>query len=256
MVLFFAGTLTGQIRKPIRNYSEATRKVKKGKYKMDQLIGRWQETEKLTSKTKEKVAVIDTFYIRFYKNGTADTKQGNSLVITGTSELFADDYITTSANDFKLIAVTPEKMVLDDLRGFQHNFSKKDTFGYEIKQVPPPKPVADTVKPIIDLSAASLIKNWFVYKTDAIPGFAKPETALIRKLKILGKQSENNFKGEIEFVQFGKGKLQACTLVFAGNMLSIFAEGNSWDLDVFKADGSEMILGRIDKLVYYFQNGN
>jgi hypothetical protein len=251
LMLFFVGTATAQQR----SYSKTAGKAKKGKYKMDQLIGRWQETEKLNSKTKEKVAIADTFYILFYDNGTADTKQGNSVVITGTSELFTDDYITTSANDFKIISVTAGMLVLDDLVGFQHSFSKKSQFAYEAETVQP-NPVVDTAKAIIDLSSASLIKNWFAYKRNAAPDFVKPGTALIRNLKILEKQSENNFKGEIEFAQFGKALVQTCTLVFNNNRVSVFAEGNTWNMEVLKADGREMILGKKDELVYYFQNGN
>ena len=53
-------------------HSYATRSgdapVKKGKYSMDQFIGRWQETSRAKSSTKEKVEVIDTIYLHFYKN--------------------------------------------------------------------------------------------------------------------------------------------------------------------------------------------
>jgi hypothetical protein len=254
-MLIFAGTLTAQQRSATRSYSKTRGKTKKGKYKMDQLIGRWQETEKLNRKTKEKVAITDTFYIHFYNNGTADTKQGNSVVITGTSELFTDDYITTSANDFKIISVTPGMLVLDDLSGFQHSFSRKNLFAYEVKTVQP-KPAVDTAKAIIDLSSASLIKDWFAYKREAAPGFVKPGTAVIRILKIQEKQSDNNFNGEIEFAQSGKALIQACTLVFTNNMVSVFTEGNTWNIEVFKADGKEMIMGKKGELVYYFQNGN
>jgi hypothetical protein len=255
IMLIFAGAATAQQSGVTRNYSKTSGKTKKGKYKMDQLTGRWQETEKLNSKTREKIAIIDTFYIHFYDNGTADTKQGNSVVITGTTELFTDDYITTSANDFKIISVTPDMLVLDDLLGFQHHFSKKALFAYEMKTVPP-EPVVDTAKAIIYLSSASLIKDWFAYKREATPGFVKPPTALIRKLKIQEKQSENNYKGEIEFEQSGKAFVQTCTLVFSNNNVSIFTEGNTWTIEVFKADGKEMILGKKGELLYYFQNSD
>ena len=65
---------------------------------MAQFIGRWQETERMKIKTWERVEVIDTFYIHFIDDTKATTKQGNSVVITGSTELFRDDYITTSAN--------------------------------------------------------------------------------------------------------------------------------------------------------------
>ena len=254
IMLVFAGVVTAQQR-VTRNYLKTSGKTKKGKYKIDQLTGRWQETEKLSSKTKQKIAITDTFYIHFYDNGTADTKQGNSVVITGTSELFRDDYLTTSANDFKIISVTPDMLVLDDLSGFKHIFSRKAQFAYEVKIVRP-EPVVDTAKAIIDISSASLIKDWFAYKREATPGFVKPATALIRKLKIREKQNENNYKGEIEFEQYGKALVQTCTLVFANNIVSVFTAGNTWVMEVSKADGKEMILGKKGELLYYLQNLN
>ena len=70
------------------------------------------------------------------------------------------------------------------------------------------------------------------------------------------KQGENYFTGEVEFAQHGKAFIQTCTLVFANNMVTISAVVNTWHLEVFKADGKEMILGKKDGLVYYFQNSN
>lgn len=254
IVLIIAGAVTAQ-QQVSRGNSKNSAKVKKGKYKMEQLIGRWQETEKWDQKAKEKISVTDTFYIHFHDNGTADTKQGNSVVITGTSDIYTDDYITTSANDFKIVTLTPAMMVLDDLRGFRHTFSRKDLFAYEVEPVRP-TPVVDTAKAIIDFSSVSLIKDWFAYKREAAPGFVKPGTAVIRNLKILQQQSQNNFKGEIQFARFGKATVEACTLIFTNNMVSIVTEGDTWNMEVFKADGREMIMGKKNELVYYFQHEN
>ena len=69
-MLFFACKTNAQQRLVIRSYERTSGKVKKGKYKMKQFTGRWQDTEKTDSKTKEAVEVTETFYIRFYENRT------------------------------------------------------------------------------------------------------------------------------------------------------------------------------------------
>lgn len=255
-MFFFANDVTAQQgRLAIHSYARNTDSTKKGKYNMDQFLGRWQETARMMSKTGEKAEVIDTFYIRFYKDNKADTKQGNSVVITGSSELFTDDYITTSANDFKIFSVAKDMIVLDDQAGYQHSMSRKDIFAYEIS-ASPPVAAPDTTAKKIDISAASLIKDWFAYKRNASPGFVKAETPLIRNLRIKEKQTDTIYKGEIEFARNGKAFVQPCTLSFNGNMLTIAAEGNTWNVEVYKVDGEEMILGKKGELVYYFKNSN
>lgn len=227
--------------------------AKKGKYSIDQFIGRWQETSRMKSSNKENVEVVDTLYLHFYKNHTADTKEGNSLVITGSSEVFTDDYITTSATDFKIISVSSNVIVLDDMMGYQHRLSRTNRFAYEAVNAPPAA-LPDIANNKVDLSASSLMKNWFAYRRAANPGFAKPETPLLRNLRIKEKTSENNFKGEVEFARNGKAYVQPCTLTFTDNMLSIDTQGSAWKVQVYKADGKEMILGKKGELVYYFTN--
>ena len=244
-----------QPRLAIHSYAIRTDNTagKKGKYAMGQFIGRWQETARMKSNTKERTEVVDTFYLHFYKNNTADTREGNSVVITGTTEIFTDDYITTSAADFKIISVSPDAIVLDDLTGYQHNLSRTDRFAYESTNNPPAA-VADIADNKVDFSASSLIKNWFAYRRAADPGSVKSGTALLRNLRIQEKLSDNRYKGEVEFARDGEAYVQPCTLTFTGKMLSIDTQGSAWNLQVYKADGNEMILGKKGELVYYFKH--
>jgi len=256
LLLFFIinETMAQTPRLAIHSYAGSGKSSKKkGKYNISQFIGRWQETARMKTATKEKVEVVDTFYLHFYENNTADTKEGNSLVITGSAEVFTDNYITTSATDFKIISVTPDIIVLDDMMGYQHFLTRRNSFAYEAITTPPAA-APDIANNTVDLTASSLIKNWFAYRRAATPGFAKPETPLLRNLRIKEKVSENNYKGEVEFARNGKASVQPCTLVFTDKMLSIDTEGAKWDVQVYKADGKEMILGKKGELVYYFTN--
>jgi len=257
LFLFFAvnGVIAQHPRLAIHSYASRSEDatVKKSKYTIDQFLGRWQETSRMKSSNRERVEVVDTFYLHFYKNNTADTKEGNSLVITGSSEIFTDDYITTSATDFKIISVTPDVIVLDDMMGYQHSLSRTKRFAYEATNVPP-APLPDIADNKVDLSPSSLIKNWFAYRRGANPGFVNAETPLMRYLRIQEKLSENSYKGEVEFARNGKAFVQPCTLVFTDKTVSIITEGNTWNVRVYKADGKQMILGKKGELVYYFTN--
>lgn len=226
---------------------------KKGKYSIDQFIGRWQETARMRSKTKEATEVVDTFYIHFYKNNTADTREGNSQVITGSAEVFTDNYITTSATDFRIISVNHDVIVLDDMIGYLHSMSRVNSFSYEAGNNPT---IVGAAIPDnkIDLSPSSIIKNWFAYRRSANPGFANAGTPLLRNLRIQEKISADSYKAEVEFSRNGIAYVQPCTLLFAGKKLTINTEGSNWNVEVYKADGQELILGKIGELVYYFKN--
>ena len=254
-LLFYSNGIMAQQQQPVRSYSKNSRNVKKGKYSMDQFIGSWQETARMQSRSNEKVAVADTLFIQFYKEGIADIKDGsNSMVITGTTELYTDDYITTSSNDFKIISVTPDLIVLDDLLGFLRSMSRIKVLAREVSKSTPVVNTDTVVQDKIDLSETGLIKDWFNYRTAALPGTVKSETALIKNLKILDKPAENSFNGEIKFTRYGKVMMQACTLTFTGKMVTIVTEGYTWNIEVYKADGQEMVLGKKGELVYYFKN--
>jgi len=258
MLLFFivSETMAQTPRLAIHSYASRSDNStgKRGKYSMDQFIGRWQEMGRLKTSTKERAEVVDTFYLHFYKNNTADTKEGsNSLVITGSSEVFSDDYVTTSAADFKIISVAPNVIVLDDMTGYQHTFIRTSRFAYKAGTTPP-SAAPDIVNNTVDLTPSSLIKNWFAYRRAANPGFVKPETPLLRNLRIKEKTSDNNYKAEVEFARNGMAYVQPCTLVFSDKTLAIDTEGAKWNVQVYKADGKEMILGTKGELVYYFMN--
>jgi len=230
-------------------------KLAPSKYKLEQFTGRWQEVSRTSSKTKEAVPVEDTFYIRFYDGGKADTKQGSSVVITGLSEVQSGDYITTSASDFKIVSLADNEMALDDENGYIHTFNRTDQFAYE-KVVTAPEAVADTTAPIVDLTPASLVKNWYAYRRGANPGVINNQTPIIRELKITG-GSNNTYKGEIQFSQKGTAISKACTINIAEDKTAtIVTDVTTWNIIFYKCDGQEMILGKKGDIVYYFKNNN
>ncbi len=235
-----------------KRLTNARRPAKVSKYKLTQFNGRWQEISRVKISNNETVNIDDTLFIRFYDSAKADTKQGGSVVITGTVELSGEDEISTSANDFKVLSVSEKELVLDDYYGNVRKLEKKDIFWYETEK---PVPVAepDTVKNIIDISPVSLNKNWFVYRRGANPGFIKPETPLIRDLLIKEKTGENVYSGEIEFSVKGQAVTQPCTLTFDNYSLVISAIANTWNAEIYKADGKELVFGKKGELVYYFK---
>lgn len=227
-------------------------KSKKYKYKMDQFTGRWQETSRMKSGGK-RVDVVDTLYLRFYDNNTADTKEGNYMLMNGYANVFDNGNITTSAADFRIVSANRNEIVLDDLMGYQHVLNKTNQFYFETKP-PVPNPTPEVIEGTIDLSSASLMKNWFAYRRGANPGFVRSETPLLRNLRIKEAISNNTYKGEVEFAVRGESFVQPCTIAVNDRNISISTTGASWNMELYKANGQEIIAGKKGELVYYFKN--
>lgn len=222
-------------------------------YKFDQFKGKWQEISRINNITKESIIIKDTIYLNFYGTNKVEVKEGTSPILTGYSAVEPGDYLTTSVNDYKIISVSDKEIVLADLEESTYTFEKKSSFYYETAPAPVIRTVGDTAQAVINLTNANLIKNWFAYKRNAKPGEITSETPLIRGLIVSGKINESSYKGEISYAKSGKEISLPCTVSVTGLYLNIAAEGMNWNLEVQKADGKELVLGKKGELVYYFK---
>jgi hypothetical protein len=237
----------------IKSYAKRSG-TKKPTYTLAQFDGRWQEISRTNIESKAAVEITDTMYLRFYDTDKTKTKEGSSLEITGSAEIYKNDNLTTSAADFKIVSVDKNEMTLNDNMGNLRKFVKTDLFAYERAAAPPPGPLA-AEKYTIDL--AFLKTNWYAYRRGANPGFVKSETPLIKKLNLIEKVSDNNYKGKVEYSRYGKAIVEDCTLMIGeNNMLTLTSAGNTWNMELYKCDAKELVAGKKGEIVYYFNNDN
>lgn len=221
------------------------------RFKTSQLEGRWQEVSRSTSKDQQAMRLTDTIYLRFLANGTAETTEGQSATITGTTSIEPGDYLGTSANDYKIVSLTGNTMVLDNLNGVLHQFERRESFAFE-SPVTYNYTIGDTSAGKVEVNAANMIRNWFVYRRAASPGAIGNSTPVIRNLKLVSEQ-KGTYKGEIEFALSGKVFTEPCTFSVSGTDVTIKAATQNWNTKIYKADGKEMILGKKGELVYYLK---
>jgi hypothetical protein len=134
---------------------------------------------------------------------------------------------------------------------------------YHLKKLEAVQPaLVDTGTMVIDLRDTSLKHDWQVYKAEAVPGFIKTENAIIRKLNIQSSETILKYKGEVTFDMQGKRLTRPCTIAFNVDSQKkvwiniVDADGNIWTLELFKADGKEMIFGRYPEAIRYSLNIN
>jgi len=241
-----------QVKKPAA--TTIGRKRTQGKppqFKVEALLGKWQETARKNANAKMDEYVHDTLYLDFAGGTTVHTQEGNSAIITGTAEIGNDDILSTSANDYKIISLDEKQLVLDDLNGHLRYLDKKTAFygtGVPINNTP----VGDLSSKVVELNDANLIRNWFAYRRAAAPGAIKPGSPVIRNLKILKKEG-NNYSGVVDFAQNGALVSEPATLVFTGNQLTLNSATQKWNMTVYTADGKELMMGTKGELVYYFK---
>jgi len=120
-------------------------------------------------------------------------------------------------------------------------------------------PVPEMGTLIVDLQPASLKHNWSAFKTEANPGFIKPEMAIVRQLDLLESAGPMKYKGKVQYDKMNRRTTQECTVEFTtdpktGTWVNIVSTSETWKTELFKADGKEMIMGRkSDGIRYYFR---
>ncbi len=139
-------------------------------------------------------------------------------------------------------------------------YGKENETMYYFKKIGKINPPAlDTGTSLIDLRPALLISNWSVYNAEAAPGFIVPETGVLRGLNITNATGNMKYEGKVIFDRLGKRLIQDCTIQFSGDLNKgsralIETKDYNWDIEIFKADGKEIIMGKkSDGIRYYFQ---
>jgi hypothetical protein len=211
-------------------------------YAIEQLNGNWQETGRTDTRTNKPVSLnpANALYIHIskdssvYMEGTANLPAYGNAYITHGTQLYLPN------NDFKIVSASGQTLVLDDYEHMIHTFTKTtDPLPGEIKP-------AFCANCVVNISPASLSKNWFAY---SISGH--PENA-ISLLIINSMNADKSFSGNISSVNL-KYKNEPCTLIFSGRELQIKAKSFSWNEWVYKASGDSLTIGKVKDHMYYFR---
>jgi hypothetical protein len=174
------------------------------------------------------------------------SRDGVNMSLIGEAEINDGNVLTAAADVFTIKSLKNNLVILDD--GEQiHTLIKKNKFWYE--SLPSDAVVSASYVTPVDANAAMLIGNWKIYRRDAAPG-STSGAVLIRMLNITQVKDEHNLNGEITFYQTNKFETLPCTISLSDKKINITADNNSWNLNVYKADGKEFIFGDTS-LMYY-----
>ena len=225
------------------------KKYKGTTFSIDMFAGKWQEVSRV-NRGKEPADITDTLYFNFVSRNEVYSWQGNQPKLKGAASVESPGNILLIVGDtYTIISTSKQEIVLYDQDKYYHTFEKKEVFYYEtlgklkVSQEVFNKPVKFSLKDIQG--------KWNVYRKQADPGAINPPTNIISKITIGEEGAEGTTKGEITFYVSEETKVLPCSISIKQTSIEVTAEGNTWELSVYKADGKEFVFGDASVLLYY-----
>jgi hypothetical protein len=243
--LFSIIKIDAQVRRkgvtPLRRGNYDTTEIP-SKYSLAQFQGKWQEYKR-TDHNNNPVSFNDSLLLAFTDSNKVETKTNlnNRMTMKGTAEIDPGDILTAAADEYKIVSVSQDEIVLDDEDQYIHWFKKVNQFFYE--SLGKNQVNQDSYTTPIQATIVDIIGNWSVYKRDAKPGAITDDMFLIKYLNITTKTGDNTATGIITFYKGENSQQLPVTVTLNGTNIKIIAGQNTWDLSVYKADGKEFIFG-------------
>jgi hypothetical protein len=221
----------------------------KSAYRPEQFYGKWLETGRVNVIDNSPLTISndDIMYMNITKDSAIYYEGNNAVPQPGIMEIKDGDHLYMPAQDFKIISVTNQSIVLFDLEKKNHILTRSD------KPFPVKAANSFCSNCAVDLSSAMLINNWFAKGIS--PKLASMQKNAIASMKIISKKDENIFLGEISFGNWNDNNpvTEPCTFSFSGHNLSIEAKTFSWKGLVYQSDGKTLIFGKTGEIMYTFE---
>lgn len=212
-------------------------------YTLQQLSGKWQEVKR----TNEKGAAVDFTDTLFYtfSGENVFSRDGVNMSLQGEAAIDPGNVLIAAADVFTIKSLNTNQAVLDD-ENYIHTLIRKKSFWYET--LPNQTVTQEKFTNPIATPASALSGKWKIYRRDAKPG--TNDKVLIRILNINNIKNDNSASGEITFYKTEKLEMLPCTITLDGGKMNITTEKNTWNVNVYKADGKDLVFGDAS-LMYY-----
>ena len=213
-------------------------------YTLNQFTGKWQEVNRTDSKNSS-VAFKDTLFYNF-SGKNVFSRDGVNMSLKGEAAIEPGNVLVAAADVFTIRSMNNNQVVLDD-GDYLHTLVRKKEFWYET--LPTTAVVPEKFTTSISVNASALFGKWKVYRRDAKPG-SENHRILIRILNVTEIKDEHTATGELTFYQTEKLETLPCTITLSGERIHIATSKDSWNMNVYKADGKDLVFGDAS-LMYY-----
>jgi hypothetical protein len=214
-------------------------------YSLRQLTGKWQEVSRENTRTNSPVGFNDTLFYTFSGRGEVYSRDGVNMSMRGEALIEPGNVLVAAADVFTIRSMNNHQVILDDGE-YLHTLVRKSNFWHETlptNAVAPEKFVSP-----VSVTAAALSGKWKIYRRAAQPGTT--DKVLIRVLNVQEIKNDNTATGEIMFYKTEKLETLPCTITLNGEKMQISTEKNTWNVNVYRADGKDLVFGDAS-LMYY-----
>ena len=213
-------------------------------YTLNQFNGKWQEVNR-TDKKNSPVAFNDTLFYNF-SGENVFSRDGVNMSLKGEAAIDPGNVLVAAADVFTIRSMNNNQVVLDDGE-YLHTLVRKKEFWYETLPTNYVEPEKFTTP--VSVNASALVGKWKVYRRDAKPG-TENHRILLRILNITQIKDDHTATGELTFYQTEKLETLLCTISLNDGRMRIATSKDAWTMNVYKADGKELIFGDAG-LMYY-----
>ena len=213
-------------------------------YSLNQFTGKWQEVNRTDYKNNS-VGFKDTLFYNFSDKGEVFSRDGVNMSLMGEALIDPGNVLVAAADVFTIRSMNNNQVVLDDGE-YLHTLVRKNGFWYET--LPTNAVIPERLITPISINASALSGKWKVYRRAAQPGTV--DKTLIRILNVQDIKNNSTATGEIMFYKTEKLETLPCTITLDGDRMRISTEKNTWNVNVYKADGKDLVFGDAS-LMYY-----
>lgn len=213
-------------------------------YSLDQFKGKWQEVSRIDRKNNS-VDFKDTLFYNFSEKGEVYSRDGVNMSLMGEAAIDPGNVLVAAADVFTIRSMNNNQVILDDGE-YLHTLVRKKDFWHET--FPTSAVAPEKLNSPVSVSASALSGKWKVYRRAAQPGTT--DKVLIRILNVKDIKNANTATGEVMFYRSEKLETLPATFILDGEKLHISTEKNTWNMNVYKADGKDLVFGDAS-LMYY-----
>ncbi|MEO6584131.1 MAG: hypothetical protein ABIO05_07390 [Ferruginibacter sp.] len=212
-------------------------------YFMEDLVGKWQEIKR-TSLSGSRFKFGDSLQLNFNKRDSVIVRDGITMSQQGGASVMQDK-LSLAGDMYDILSLNNDKLVIND-GTYIRVLQRKKSFYYEslgkiiISRDNLSIPVIPETK--------KLQGKWYVYRTQATPG-AAADSAIIKN--IVFNKNKTSLSGQVTFNKDGLPQAQPFSATINKSQLLISTTMHIWDVQIFKADGKELVFGNEGGLVYF-----
>jgi hypothetical protein len=132
MLIAFVAQSNAQYKRKGENLQNPRNKTKPADYTIPQFKGKWQEYARQTRNDPALLGFTDTVQLIFSDSGKVVERvtDGSFMTMEGVAEIYNDNLLSLSGDEYTVISLTDIEMALDDGKYIRH-FKKLDEFYYE-----------------------------------------------------------------------------------------------------------------------------